>query len=176
MSIHIIYELKSLQSIENRISRCPKQQKCLTVWITSKNEFQADSNLSNEPRSDDEVVLESPQFKPSTSQVQVMQQMYMFYIVGPKMDWTLNDRLYHIFLKWKIRCENILDCKLPMLSEARKCKKAVAWSGDFGIDQYVLCYLLQDKLCLELIWNKFEEFCKPQTNEVRARFDLLTSF
>ena len=27
-----------------------------------------------------------------------------------------------------------------------------------------------------MIWNKFEEFCKPQTNEVRARFDLLTSY
>ena len=27
-----------------------------------------------------------------------------------------------------------------------------------------------------MIWNKLEEFCKPQTNEVRAGFDLLTSF
>ena len=27
-----------------------------------------------------------------------------------------------------------------------------------------------------MIWNKFEEFGKPQTNEVRARFDLLPSF
>ena len=27
-----------------------------------------------------------------------------------------------------------------------------------------------------MIWNKCEEFCKPQTYEVRARFDLLTSF
>ena len=27
-----------------------------------------------------------------------------------------------------------------------------------------------------MIWNKSEEFCKPQTNEVRARFDLLTNF
>ena len=63
-----------------------------------------------------------------------------------------------------------------MLSEARKCKKAVAWSGDFGIDQYVSWCLSQDELCLEMIWNKFEEFCKPQTNEVRASFDLLTSF
>ena len=27
-----------------------------------------------------------------------------------------------------------------------------------------------------MIWNKFEEFCKPQTNEIRARFDLLPSF
>ena len=34
----------------------------------------------------------------------------------------------------------------------------------------------QDELCLEMILNKFEEFCKPQTNEVRAIFDILTSF
>ena len=52
----------------------------------------------------------------------------------------------------------------------------MAWSGDFGIDQYVSWSLPQDELCLEMIWNKFEEFCKPQTNGVRARFDLLTSF
>ena len=58
----------------------------------------------------------------------------------------------------------------------RKCKKVVAWSGDFGIDQYVLWCLPKGELCLEMTWNMFEEFCKPQTNEVRARFDLLTSF
>ena len=51
------------------------------------------------------------------------------------MDLTVNDSLYHRFLKWKVKCENILDCELAMLSEARKCKKVVAWSGDFGIDQ-----------------------------------------
>ena len=39
---------------------------------TNKNELQADSNLSHESSSDDEVVLQSPQFKPSTSQVHVM--------------------------------------------------------------------------------------------------------
>ena len=27
-----------------------------------------------------------------------------------------------------------------------------------------------------MIWNKFEEFSKPQTNKVSAHFDLLTSF
>ena len=31
-------------------------------------------------------------------------------------------------------------------------------------------------LTLETLWNKFEEFCKPQSNEVRARFDLPTTF
>ena len=32
------------------------------------------------------------------------------------------------------------------------------------------------QLTLEIIWGKFEDFCKPQSNEVCARFDLLTSF
>ena len=59
-----------------------------------------------------------------------------------------------------------------MLSESRKCKKLIAWSGDFGIDRYVSW----EDLSLEVIWKRFEEFCKPQTNEIRARFDLLTSF
>ena len=49
------------------------------------------------------------------------------------MDWTVKDNLYYRFWPWIIKCENILDCELAMLSEARKCKKVVAWSGDFGI-------------------------------------------
>ena len=92
------------------------------------------------------------------------------------MDWTVIDHLYHRFLKRKIKCENILECELAMLPEARKCKIVIAWSGDFGLDQYISSYLPQEELCLEMIWKKFEEFCKPQTNELRARFDLLTSF
>ena len=97
----------------------------------------------------------------------------MPHIEGPKMDWTVNDSLYHRFMKWKTKYENILDCELAMLSEARKCKKVVAWSGDFGIDQYVSLCLPPEDLCLEVLWNKFEEFCKPQINEARERFDFL---
>ena len=108
------------------------------MWITQvNNELKTNSNLSQVSSSDDEVVLQSPQFKPSVSQMQAMQQMYIPYTEGPKMDWTVNDSLYHRFLIWKIKCGNILDCELAMLSEARKWKKVVAWSCDFGIDQYV---------------------------------------
>ena len=63
-----------------------------------------------------------------------------------------------------------------MLPESKKCKKVIAWSGDFGMDQYVSWCLLTEDLCLDTIWAKYEDFCKPQTNEIRARFDLLTSF
>ena len=113
-----------------------------------------------------EVTICPPQAFPSK---------FMPYVEGPKMDWTANDNLYKRFLKWKLKCEKILEFELAMLAETRKCKKVIAWSGDFGIDQYVSCCLPPEELCLDVIWSKFEEFCKPQTNEVRAQFDLLTS-
>ena len=44
------------------------------------------------------------------------------------------------------------------------------------MDQYVSWCLPADELNLDTIGSKYEDFCKPQENEVRARFDLLTSF
>ena len=44
------------------------------------------------------------------------------------------------------------------------------------MDLYVSWNIPKDTLTLDMIWNKFEEFSKPQRNEVRAHFDLLTSF
>ena len=53
------------------------------------------------------------------------------------MDWTMNDGLYSRFLKWKLKCKNILEYELEMLVEKREYKKIIAWSGDFGIGQNV---------------------------------------
>ena len=63
--------------------------------------------------------------------------MYMPYIEGPKMNWTVDDGLYHRFLKWQLKCETILDCKLANLPTKQKCQKIIAWSGDLGMDLYV---------------------------------------
>ena len=92
------------------------------------------------------------------------------------MNWTVNNGLYHRFLKWCLKCEMILDCKLANLPTKQKCQKVIVWSGDFGMDLYVSWTIPKEDLTLDVIWTKFEEFSKPQTNEVRARFDLLTSF
>ena len=92
------------------------------------------------------------------------------------MDWIVNDGLYHIFMKWKLKYENILDCELAMLPKSKKCKKVIAWRADFGINEYVSWCLPTEDLCLDTIWGRYEDFCKLQANEVRARFDLLTSF
>ena len=59
---------------------------------------------------------------------------------------------------------------------ANNAKKVIAWSRDCGMDQYVSWNLSSDELTLETIWGKYEDYCKPQSNEVWARFDLLTSF
>ena len=135
------------------------------------NESSIDESPSSDQESDTEVTLNPPR-----PQLQVIPSMFMPYIEGPKMDWTVNDGLYHRFLKWHLKCENILECELAALPERQQCKKVIAWSGDFGMDQYVSWGLPTDQLTLEIIWGKFEDFCKPQSNEVCARFDLLTSF
>ena len=105
----------------------------------------------------------------------VLVGMYMPYIEGPHMDWTVNDNLYHRFLKWCLKCKNILECKLAALLECQKCKKVISWSRDCGIDQYVSWSLPSNELTLDAIWGKYEEYCRPQSNKVWARFNLLMS-
>ena len=52
--------------------------------------------------------------------------MFMPYVKGPKMNWTMDDGLYHRFLKWHLKCETILDCELANLPEKQKCQKVIA--------------------------------------------------
>ena len=74
------------------------------------------------------------------------------------------------------KCKNILECELAALPECQKCKKVIAWSSDFGMDQYVFLRLSKDNMNLDTIWERFKDFCKLQSNEVHVQFDLLTSF
>ena len=46
------------------------------------------------------------------------------YVEDPKMDWNADDALHCRFIRWKIICENILDCKLGILQESAKCQKS----------------------------------------------------
>ena len=49
--------------------------------------------------------------------------MMVCYVEGLKMDWTIDDALHSRFIRCKIKCENITDCKLAILQESTKCKK-----------------------------------------------------
>ena len=104
------------------------------------------------------------------------QTTFMPYMEGPKINWTVNDGLYHWFLKWHLKCENILECEIAPLPEQQQCKKVNTCSGDFGMDQYALWCLLAEEVNLDTIWRKCEGFCKPQSSELRAHSDFLASF
>ena len=140
-----------------KMPKATKKSNC--VENTSKHEYQADSNLSNESSSDDQEVFFNPQPSKSNKVPEVQSMnIYMPYIEGPSMDWTVNDNLYNRFLKRKLKCENILECECAMLPEARKCKKIEAWSGDFGLVHYISWNLSNEDLTLEVIWKKFQGF------------------
>ena len=75
-----------------------------------------------------------------------------------------------------MKCKNIRECELATLSESRQCKKLISWSDVDGMDLVVSWRLTDSGITSETLWTKFEELCKQQANEVRARFDLLTNF
>ena len=49
--------------------------------------------------SEQETKMQDPSLQLSTSQAHFVPPMFMPDIEGPKMDWTVNDGLYHRFLK-----------------------------------------------------------------------------
>ena len=126
---------------------------------TDVPESQEESTGSDQ-EPDGEVSFHPSLVPPAHPGHQVIPSMYMPYIEGPRMDWTVNDGLYHHFLKWRLKCENILEFELVALPEKQKCKKVIAWSGDFGMDQYVSWSLPKEDLYLYTICNRFEELCK----------------
>ena len=123
----------------------------------------AETSINGESEPEQEVTINHPH--PNAPQP-VYTNMYMPYIKGPKMDWMVNNALYHRFLKWKLKCENILEYELAALPECQKCKKVIAWSSNFGMDQYVSWGVSKDEMNLDTIWERFEDFCKPKSNKV----------
>ena len=97
--------------------------------------------LNSEHEEDLEMSFHPCHVLPASSnpagQPPIVTAMYMPYIEGPCMDWTVNENLYHRFLKWHLKCKNILECKLAALPECQQCKNVIAWSGNCGMDQYV---------------------------------------
>ena len=121
---------------------------------TTDEVSQDETSLHEELEPEQEVFT-----NPSNLQVHqpVYPSMYMSYIEGPKVDWMVNDALYHRFLKWNLKCENILECDLAALPECQKLKKVIAWSGNFELDQYVSWGLSKEEMNLDTIWERFKD-------------------
>ena len=102
-------------SAKTHTSAIPDQE----VDIPSSHEESA----SSDHESENEI-----SFHPSRPQATnpAIHNMFMPYIEGPKLDWTVDDSLYHHFLKWKLKCESILECEHAALPEPQRCKKVIA--------------------------------------------------
>ena len=107
----------------------------ISMMVDTADEVSQDeTSLHEELEPEQEVFIH--QSHPQVHQL-VYPSMYMPFIEGPRMEWMVNDALYHRFLKWKLKCKNILEYELAALPECQKCKKVIVWSGNFGMDQYV---------------------------------------
>ena len=94
------------------------------------------------------------------------------YIDGPKMDWSMDDGLYSRFQDWKLECELILDGELAEIAESRKVNTLIRWAGSYGLKQLKVWQKDKTALSLKFIWKEFETYCKPHSNELRARYEL----
>ena len=109
------------------MSKTTKKSSCENSNL-SQEEAEVPSSPEDTASSDQEIDQEPDlevSFHPSRG-LQAISNMFMPYIEGPKLDCTVNDALYHRFLKWLLKDENILECELAALPEQQKCKKVIA--------------------------------------------------
>ena len=97
----------------------------------------------------------------------------MPYVKGPDMDWSMNDSLFPRFKTWKLQCEIILDSVYMNVPESCKVNTLLRWSGAFGIQKFQSWGKDRNDLTLDFMWSEFESYCKPASNTLRARYDLL---
>ena len=94
------------------------------------------------------------------------------YIDGPKMDWSMDDGLYSCFQDWKLECELILDGELAEIVEPWKVNTLIQWAGSFGLKNLKVWQKDKTNLTLTFIWNEYETYCKPHSNELQAWYEL----
>ena len=100
-----------------RVPRCPEQLKPHNISKVQWKKCNKNQAHMKSPQAQTKNKTPEVFFQPC--QTQVVPNMFISYIEGSKMDWTVNDGLYHGFLKWHLKCENILECGLAMLPEKR---------------------------------------------------------
>ena len=90
---------------ESQDAKSYKNAQC--EQCTIEHVLPEETSDQEETSSDEEQDVEQ---EVTISPLQAFPSMFMPYVKGPKMDYTVNDNQYNWFLKWKLKCENILEC------------------------------------------------------------------
>ena len=84
--VMFLYLLRCGQS--PRMTKTAQNSACVINTSVSHTNTSVSQESSS---SEQETEMQSPSLQPSTSQAQLVSPMFMPYIEGPKMDWTVND-------------------------------------------------------------------------------------
>ena len=84
----------------------PRTTKTTKASTSTNEKIQDESSAHEKSSSSDQE--QDPEVFIQPSKGQLLPNILMPYIERPKMDLTVNDGLYHRFLKWHLKCENIL--------------------------------------------------------------------
>ena len=100
---------------------------------------------------------------------------------GPVMDWTNDSGLDEHYRKWNKQVEVLFKGPLNGVAEAVKCKYAIYWSCDHGmdlVDKWTTEGKINDanKDTLNTYWEKFDGYIHSQTNKLIAVVELKQLF
>ena len=89
----------------------------------------------------------------------------------PVMDWITSGDLHKRFKIFRQKCELIFDGPLEETSEDKKTRLFLLWAGDKGLEIYNTATWAQEEDSLKLgpVFKKFEQYTKPQSNQILAR-------
>ena len=93
------------------------------VEAQTSSQQEANDTSQEELTSSDQETDQEVTFNPPRQQQQVVPSMFMPYIEGPKMDWMVNDGLYHRFLKWHLKWRIFLNVNLQLYLKGNNARK-----------------------------------------------------
>ena len=89
------------------------------------------------------------------------------------MDWSVGEGLYNRFKLWKQQCELLFSGPLVKLEEPIQCKYLLYVSGKRGLELFNSWDLSEDEQkILRNCFDRFENFVKPNSNELIAAWEL----
>ena len=94
--------------------------------------------------------------------------------VAPSMDWSSPGDMHKRFKLFKQKCQLIFDGPFENVDEAKKVRHLLLWVGDKGLEIYNTATFSTeaDKLKIIPVLNVLENYTKPQSNQILARYQL----
>ena len=101
-------------------------------------------------------------------------QVAMDKFTVPSIDWVTPGDLHNKFKILKQKCGLIFDGRPANKPEDKKARLLLLWAGDKGLKIYNTATWAnkEDQLKLKPMFDRFQAYTKPQSNQILSRFQL----